>query len=154
MIFGIVSGWLTGRGRSGLESGGGRPEMGGGLSSSPNDRAQNAFIVNTEAMTPGVHQAKGEFVFESGIRDTQGNFLGGTEVRDLVGFQGRLYAGLGQWMDLPTNGDPAMPAEIIVLDGPGRSWRREAWFPETISNGRYFQYTAVSGLYKLKLTPQ
>jgi hypothetical protein len=109
-----------------------------------------------------VHQAKGKLVFEAGGKDPNGNFLGATEVRDLVAYQGKLYAGLGQWMDTPSlsadpkNPDPPMPAQIIVLDRPDGQWRREVWFPEKITTAKdagKYRFFAIAGLYKLQVTP-
>jgi hypothetical protein len=112
---------------------------------------------NSESSLGTIHQAMGHFVFQSGVRDVEGNLLGGTEVRDLVAFQGKLYAGLGQWMDQPANGDPHLPAEIIVLERPNGRWRLEASFPEKVRAGvnrGLYRYQAVAGLYRLHLSPQ
>ena len=109
-----------------------------------------------------VYQAKGKLVFEAGGKDPNGNFLGATEVRDLVAYQGKLYAGLGQWMDTPSlsadpkNPDPPMPGQIIVLDRPDGQWQREIWFPEKITTGKdagKYKIFGIAGLYKLQVTP-
>ena len=103
-----------------------------------------------------IHIARGTFVFEAGGHDPQGHFLGATEVRDLVAYQGRLYAGLGQWMDDPTRvgasgpPDPAMPAQVIVLESPDGEWRREVWFPERGEDGSYL-YFAPGELARLEI---
>jgi hypothetical protein len=51
------------------------------------------------------------------------NFLGGTEFMYLVPFQGKLYGGVGYWMDAPDyfKNQPADPSPgplILVLDSP------------------------------------
>src|SRR3569832_1674503 len=50
---------------------------------------------STAPATSPMHQAQGKLDFEAGGKDPNGNFLGASEVRDLVAYQGKLYAGLG-----------------------------------------------------------
>jgi hypothetical protein len=70
--------------------------------------------------------------YAAGGYDASGNFLGGTEIMNLVAFQGRLYAGVGYWMDrprfFPQHPDPASGAQILVLDSSRSSWRQEVAF--------------------------
>ena len=42
-----------------------------------------------------------EVSFAPGTRDEAGNFMGGTEIRSLVGHAGKLFAGNGYWEDAP-----------------------------------------------------
>jgi hypothetical protein len=39
--------------------------------------------------------------YTAGQRDGAGRFMGGTEMRNLAGHRGVLYAGNGYWMDRP-----------------------------------------------------
>src|ERR1700733_10184846 len=88
--------------------------------------------------------------YAAGGRDNQGNFLGGTELMNLVGFEGKLYAGVGYWMDRPrlfpahagapgdsqmdrshfdpARVDPKSGAQILVLDSKHSQWRQEHVF--------------------------
>jgi len=70
--------------------------------------------------------------YAAGGYDASGNFLGGTEAMNLVAFQGKLYAGIGYWMDqprfFPQHPEPRSGAQIIVLDAQGDRWRQETVF--------------------------
>ena len=55
-----------------------------------------------EATSGADTQGQGfEVSFAPGARDQAGNFMGGTEVRTLVGHAGKLFAGNGYWEDAP-----------------------------------------------------
>src|SRR5208282_4508518 len=72
-----------------------------------------------------------EVSFAPGARDAAGNFMGGTEIRSLVGHAGKLFAGNGYWEDAP-GPEGLQGAEILVLDGPDGRWRvdhLEAFIP-------------------------
>ncbi len=80
--------------------------------------------------------------FEPGGYDQQGHFLGGTELINLVPYQGKLYAGVGYWLDkpdfFPENPDPSSGPQILVLDSRDGHWRQEAAFPQrNPSTGKY-----------------
>ncbi|HTZ34835.1 MAG TPA: hypothetical protein VMB84_02355, partial [Stellaceae bacterium] len=75
--------------------------------------------------------------YAAGGYDSRGNFLGGTELMNLTAFGGRLYAGVGYWMDRPAvfaagyeQRGPAGPgnAQVLVLDSRGSQWRQEYAF--------------------------
>jgi len=57
-----------------------------------------------------------------GLRDAQGQFMGGTEAMWLAGFQGRLYAGIGYGQDQPGE-DPRPGAQILCKDTDAGAWR-------------------------------
>jgi len=83
-------------------------------------------------------------------RDTGIGVIGGTEVRSLVGMNGKLYAGIGYWSDSQQN-DPRLPGgQVLVLDSPGSLWRVDLGLDERIRSGpaagkrRYF---AIAMLY-------
>ncbi len=80
--------------------------------------------------------------FAPGGRDEQGHFLGGTELLNLVPYQGKLYAGVGYWLDkpdfFPDSPDPASGPQILVLDSKNGHWRQEVAFPQrNASTGKY-----------------
>jgi hypothetical protein len=79
-----------------------------------------------------------------GSRDAAGRFMGGTELRILTAYQGKLYAGIGYWEDRPGIEGP-QGAEILVLDGPGAAWRVDYVFDARMPNGRPREFT-VSAL--------
>lgn len=61
--------------------------------------------------------------FQAGSRDDVGRFMGGTEMRVLVGHAGKLYAGNGYWEDTP-GPEGRQGTQILVLDAPGARWLR------------------------------
>ena len=76
-----------------------------------------------------------EVSFIPGARDEAGNFMGGTEIRSLVGHAGKLFAGNGYWEDEPGS-EGFQGAEILVLDGPDGRWRVDHAFDEWMPGGR------------------
>lgn len=74
--------------------------------------------------------------FAAGAGDANGRFAGGTEMRLLTTHGGRLYAGNGYWEDRP-GPEGLQGAQILVLDGPGASWRVDHAFEERLANGRW-----------------
>ena len=76
-----------------------------------------------------------EVSFAPGARDQAGTFMGGTEIRSLVGHAGKLFAGNGYWEDAP-GPEGVQGAEILVLDGPDRRWRVDHAFDELMPRGR------------------
>lgn len=90
--------------------------------------------------------------FQAGQTDPKGNFLGGTELMNLVAFQGKLYAGVGYWEDdpqlFPAHVDPRSGPQILVLDSRESQWRQEASFSQKDVNGR-FKYGRISSMGKV-----
>lgn len=76
-----------------------------------------------------------EVSYGAGGRDAAGVFMGGTELRALVAYGGKLYAGNGYWEDRPGE-EGRQGAEILVLDAPDARWRVEHVFGEWISRER------------------
>jgi hypothetical protein len=76
-----------------------------------------------------------EVSFAPGTRDLAGAFMGGTEIRSLVGHAGKLFAGNGYWEDAP-GPEGVQGAEILVLDQPGGQWRVDHVFDELMPRGR------------------
>jgi hypothetical protein len=85
--------------------------------------------------TADTQQRGFEVSFAPGARDQAGNFMGGTEIRSLVGHAGKLFAGNGYWEDAP-GPEGLQGAEILVLDGPDGRWRVDHVFDELTPRGR------------------
>jgi hypothetical protein len=73
--------------------------------------------------------------YSAGVTDSQGNYLGGTEIMDIVAHKGKLYASISMWMDTPSlNGsdnEPKKGCQLLVKDSPDSPWRLEHQFPVT-----------------------
>jgi len=85
--------------------------------------------------------------YAAGGYDAQGNFLGGTEQMNLTPYEGKLYAGLGYFMDqpqlFPQHLDPKSGAQILVLDSSNAQWQQEYVFSQKDAAGG-FEYTRIS----------
>jgi hypothetical protein len=75
-----------------------------------------------------------EVSFSPGSQDAVGHFMGGTEVRSLVGHDGKLFAGNGYWKDRP-GPEGVQNAQILVLDRPGGKWRVDHAFEGLMPRG-------------------
>jgi hypothetical protein len=82
--------------------------------------------------------------YAAGGRDASGRFMGGTELRNLAAFEGKLYAGNGYWEDRPGNEGP-QGAQILVLESASARWRVEESLDEKLPNGRP-RHLAISAL--------
>jgi hypothetical protein len=90
--------------------------------------------------------------YAAGAHDAQGDFLGGTELMNLAAFEGRLYAGIGYWMDRPGvfgSSDPRSAAQILVLDSKRAQWRQEFVFDQR-DDGGGFKYSRLSTMEVLQ----
>jgi hypothetical protein len=75
--------------------------------------------------------------------------IGGTEIRALVPFDGRLYAANGYWMDSEKD-NPALPgAQVLRLDGPSSGWRVDLELNARNERGLRL-YQAISTLEKVQ----
>lgn len=63
-----------------------------------------------------------------GTRDSNGEFMGGTETMRIVAHNGKLFAGNGFWTDQPGD-DPRPGAQILVKRGPEVPWEVSRNFP-------------------------
>lgn len=88
--------------------------------------------------------------YRAGERDAGGHFMGGTELRNLATYEGRLYAGDGYWEDRPGDEGP-QGAQILVLDGASSRWRVETSLDEKLPNGRP-RHLAISALAGVTFT--
>src|SRR5579859_818010 len=82
--------------------------------------------------------------YAAGSTDVDGRFMGGTELRALAAYRGRLYAGNGYWEDRP-GAEGLQGAQILVLDAPQGRWRVEHAFDERLTDGRR-RHLAISAL--------
>jgi hypothetical protein len=74
-----------------------------------------------------MHSRGFQRVYQAGTRDLDGRFMGGTEIMHLAAHAGRLYAATSTLWDQPGE-DPAVGAQVLVLDRPGGAWRVEYEF--------------------------
>jgi hypothetical protein len=91
-----------------------------------------------------------EVSYTSGEHDAAGQFLGGTELRNLATYRGKLYAGNGYWEDRP-GPEGKQPTQVLVLDGPAERWRVEHNFDEKLPDGRP-RHLAISALEGVTFT--
>ena len=75
---------------------------------------------------PGMGLAGGaprfEASWQAGGRDSAALYMGATELMNLEGHQGRLFAGTSVLSDVPGD-DPRVGAQILRLDAPDAPWR-------------------------------
>jgi hypothetical protein len=133
----------------------------------------SAFGSQAVAQSESVPPAKEPYSlsYAAGGYDDRGNFLGGTELMNLVGFEGKLYAGVGYWMDRPQlfptpasmNGDsridrsqsnsqhvdPHSGPQILVLDSNHGQWRQEYNFSQRTVDGK-FQFGRLSAMQVIR----
>jgi hypothetical protein len=76
-----------------------------------------------------------EMSFSPGSRDATGQLMGGTEIRGLIGHDGKLFVGNGYWMDQP-GPEGVQSAQILVLDRPSGNWRVDHTFEGLMPSGR------------------
>ena len=67
--------------------------------------------------------------------------MGGTEVRALVSFGGKLYAGNGYWMDQP-GPEGFQSAQVLVLDSARSLWRQDVSFSQFCP--KFFQHCVLA----------
>jgi hypothetical protein len=101
-----------------------------------------ARVVAQETFTPPSNEPY-SVSYAAGGYDTRGNFLGGTELMNLAAFKGKLYAGVGYWMDrpdfFPGNPDPRSSAQVLVLDSKFGHWRLEKTLSQRNDDGDFLR---------------
>jgi acetyl esterase/lipase len=78
-----------------------------------------------------------------GTCDTNGQFIGGTEMEALTAHDGMLFAGNGYWKDAPGD-DPALGAQVLVKPAATAPWRQDIHFG--------LDYLSVESLASVTLT--
>jgi hypothetical protein len=88
------------------------------------------FLLLTQAAGTLAQVAGPQFrvSYVAGTSDSGGQFMGGTELMNIVAHNGRLYAGIGDWEDVAER-DTRPGAQIVVRDGPAAPWRVDRSFP-------------------------
>ena len=77
--------------------------------------------------------------------------IGGTELRELVVFDKKLFAANGYWMDTE-KANPALPgAQVLRLDGPDSQWQVDLELTDRNPQGLR-TYQAISTLEKVRFT--
>ena len=80
--------------------------------------------ITTTPVVPKLPPIKWRVSLHTGTKDKSGNVVGGTEIRSLAVFDGKVFAGNGYWTD--TQGNPG--PQVLVLDRPkskGGQWRQD-----------------------------
>jgi acetyl esterase/lipase len=76
--------------------------------------------------------------YQAGYVDVNHSWIGGTETMNIVEHKGKLYAGVGYWMDLPygkaKGDDPWTGSQVLVKDSDETPWRLDGNLGE--STGR------------------
>ncbi len=62
----------------------------------------------------------------AGASDSNGQLMAGTEIMNLVPFQGRLYTATSLWMESDRNAPKA--CQVLVLDSPNGKWKVDYQF--------------------------
>jgi hypothetical protein len=101
-----------------------------------------------DSTSPPSAQVGFRISFTPGSRDAAGRFMGGTEIRTLVGHDGKLFAGNSYWEDRPDS-EGTQGAEIFVLDGPDAQWRVDHVFEERLPDDRA-RHLAVGVMSELR----
>jgi hypothetical protein len=84
-------------------------------------------------------------------RDPQIGAIGGTEVRSLIAFDGKLFAGIGYWMDSQSE-SPALPgAQVLRLDTSNSEWQVDLELRDRTPADQRL-YLAISTLRKVHFT--
>lgn len=83
---------------------------------------------------PRIQSSSFEVSYQAGDLDDLGNFLGGTEIMNLVAHQGKLFAATSVWMDV-VGTDPRIGAQVLRLDSPDSPWRLDHHFDELLEAG-------------------
>ena len=84
-----------------------------------------------------------------GSKDVDGNELGGTEIRSLVAFDGKLFAGNGYWTDIETKNEALPGAQVFVLDRPvseGGRWKQDLQLVQRTQVTKQRRYFTISAL--------
>ena len=91
------------------------------------------FLLLTQAVGTLAQAAAPQFreSYVAGTGDSAGQFMGGTELMNIVAHQGKLYAGVGYWEDAAGR-DVRPGAQIVVRDAPMAPWRVDHSFPGTV----------------------
>ena len=103
----------------------------------------------------GAIQTVPEFVWKQSLPirwgDPQIGAIGGTEIRELVVFDKKLFAANGYWMDTE-KANPALPgAQVLRLDGPDSQWQVDLELTDR-NPGGLRTYQAISTLEKVRFT--
>jgi hypothetical protein len=83
-----------------------------------------APAANAQTAAPASLDLKFTKDYFPGTKDTNGEFMGGTETVRLIGHGGRLFAGIGFWNDAPDD-DPrrrTLGAQVLRKDSPDAAW--------------------------------
>jgi hypothetical protein len=99
--------------------------------------------------SPSSGSALAELVFVSdyapGRVDDNGRYRGGTEVSGLVAHQGKLYAAMSYWKDMP-GADPSPGAQVLVKSSIGADWNVDIGFGFDFGNSEYYSTEVMASI--------
>ncbi len=83
----------------------------------------------------------------AGETDDAGNLTGGTELMNMVAYDGKIYAGTSIWKDAPGD-DPVVGAQVLRLDSPKGRWQVDLNLSELMDDGtpRYLRISALTSV--------
>jgi hypothetical protein len=95
-----------------------------------------------------------EFVWKQSLPLRSGDpritAIGGTELRALAGFDNKLFAAIGYWMD-KEKASPSLPgAQVLRLDDVNAQWQVDLELSDLLPSG-VKKYMAISTLQKIRL---
>jgi hypothetical protein len=75
--------------------------------------------------------------YDAGTKDARGQLMAGTETMRLLPHQGKLFAGLDAWMDLPygprpEDQPPRTGPQVLVKGSAAAAWRLDVSFPRDV----------------------
>jgi hypothetical protein len=85
-------------------------------------------------------------------QDPSIGIIGGTELRAIVGLEGKLYAANTYWNDSDMGNRRLPGAQIYRLDGPSSQWQVEYELPKTMTRRRIREYQGFANLVKVTFT--
>ncbi len=77
--------------------------------------------------------------------------IGGTEVRALAVFDGKLYAGIGYWVDTERENLTLPGAQVLRLDAANSEWQIDFELDQRLPSGKR-RYQAISNLQAVRFT--
>lgn len=108
----------------------------GGTPAEPDSGGDATADADAGASVPDASAAPGWTTsYAAGAVDATGHLMEGTELRALVPFDGKLYAGIGYWEDTSAR-DPDLPgAQVLALDAPDASWQVDLEVDDRVDGG-------------------
>lgn len=122
------------------------------LVSGVQEAQQKGQVLNQQArQSPKIHEFNWQQSLLLPWGDPRIYPIGGTEIRALAAFEGKLFAANGYWMDTERE-NPTLPgAQVLRLDGPGSAWQVDLELTDRTPRGLRL-YQAISTLQRVRFT--